>query len=330
MKNNPASALLLSFFMMTMLILVAISVSVLVIHDVRTVQTVVAGTQSYYAAEGMSELGLETVKNNLPGYEPVFDDYNFTSTSTASMIMNAREATVPCEYQSDEGWRALGLNESVQLPLFAQTNEEGLTEKVTQFYVEFYVGDEAGEPVFPTPELDVLRWKILGLYDASTVALSEYIPLDDGHFMREDPSIFGTADLVSSLGLSVPTGYSYGKFFEGGYPAVFHSYWSISRFLADNSYNYLVLTNVVQSGSDEIIYFQLHSDAVEAVCEYTQMASDADTDLGSARRELVTLVKEGENLPVFDFVLYHTEDDEAEEEESSIPIFEVSSVNLPW
>lgn len=307
--TNKASALLLSFFMMTMLILVAISVSVLVIHDVRTVQTIVAGTQSYYAAEGMSELGLATVKNNLPGYEPTFGDYNFSSTSVASMVMNARASDVPCANQSsiDGGWRALGLNESVQLPLFAQISEDGSKEpeKVKQFSVEFYVGDENGDPISPSIGGDVLRWKILGMYNAVTEAISEYIPLTGTGISADFPTVFGTD-------ATLPIGYSTAKYFHSAYPAaIYYDSYPIADFLTDHSYNYLVLTNVVQGSSDNIIYFRLHAEDVEGVCEYTQMASAANTNLGTARQELITLVKEGENLPVFDFVLYHTAGEEA-------------------
>jgi len=303
MKNNPASALLLSFFMMTMLILVAISVSVLVLHDVRTVQTVVAGTQSYYAAEGMGELGLETVKNNLPGYEPSFAERPFSSGSTASMDMHAREPVVPCEGQGEDHWLSLAQNESVQLPLFAQTDAEGGKEEIRKFYVEFYVGDDEGKAVFPTPTDEVLRWKILGLQNANTEAISEYIPMDIGEnrTSRFAPSIFGTSIKDAAL-----TGYSYAKYYHTGYPSEFYPHYPIELFLSGHSYNYLVLSNVIQNGSAGKIYYRLVSEDYEAVCQYTELASESDTDLGSARRELVTLVKEGENLPVFDFVLYHT------------------------
>lgn len=322
-RKHPASALLLSFFMMSLLILVAISVSILVIRDLRTVRTVVAGLQSYYAAEGMSELALYSIKTNLPGYEPQFEDFVLSSGALAASSIHAREWEVPCVDQDADGWRPLSFNESVQIPLFAQIDMEGGHEKIDDFYVQFYVGDGEGDTWLPAPTTDVLRWKILGLVDAETEAISEYIPLDVSNLRidKASPSTFGTV----LLDASVPTGYSYAKYYKGGHPASFNETYPISDFLAEHSYNYLVLTNVLQEHSEAVIYFRFVSTVVEAVCEYNQIASEGEVEFGDTRQELLTLIKEGENLPVFDFVLYHTrqeEEGEVEdggEEESASP-----------
>ncbi len=318
--SYPASALLLSFFMMTMLILVAITVSVLVIRDVHSVKTIVEGEQALYAAEGMSELGLLTVKTNLPGYQPSFEDNIFANSALASAGLTAQGAVVPCEGQDDDGWSVLNPNESIQLALFAQSDPEGNTMKNTNFKVEFYVGDEEGTSLFSdmTSYLstqDVLRWKILGLYNAQTEAISEYIPLDseNSRTTRENPSQMGPgAD-------SLKEGYRYAKFYDSGTPSRFYPSYPISTFLADHDYNYLVLTNIIQGHSDAYIYYRLvwtsgsnsvSTELSSVVCEYTEINSVAD--MGETRQVLSTLVREGENLPVFDFVLYHTKDDEAE------------------
>jgi len=74
------------------------------------------------------------------------------------------------------------------------------------------------------------------------------------------------------------------------------------------------LTNIIQ-GFDEgtYIYYRLHWNAGtntneldSVVCEYTKIAAVGDAPNGDVRQLLTTLVREGENLPVFDFVLYHT------------------------
>ncbi|MFA4815041.1 MAG: hypothetical protein WC924_00395 [Candidatus Gracilibacteria bacterium] len=339
--SSRASALLLSFFMMTMLILVAISVSVLVIRDVSAVRTIVGGTQAFYAAEGMSELGLYAVKENLPGYEPSYSDYTFTNSALASTDLQARGAVVPCEGQSEDGWGRLGLNESVQLALFAQTNPEGDFLKNTSFKVEFYVGDEDGNSLFNDmtqflTQQDVLRWKILGLYYAQTEAISEYIPLDteNTRIDRTNPSVFGPG----TDGLK--EGYQWGKYYDSGTPSRFFSDYPISTFLADHDYSYLILTNIIQdydefdvtpyifyrlhwvagsslAATELDIFYRLHwvagsslatTELDSVVCEYTEINSVADSAQGNARQLLQTLVREGENLPVFDFVLYHTKE----------------------
>lgn len=323
MMNRRASALLLSFFMMTMLILVAISVSILVIRDIATVRTIVGGTQALYAAEGMSELGLYAVKENLPGFEPSYTDYTLSNSALASADLHSREAVVPCEGQDADGWSVLSPNESIQLALFAQTNDNGDFLKNTSFAVDFYVGDEEGNSLYTdmTQFLnheDILRWKILGLYYEHTEAISEYIPLDvtNTRTSRDNPSSFGPG-----VDGTVPEGYKYAKFYDSGTPSHFYPDYAIGTFLADHDYSYLVLTNIIQGYDDAYIYYRLRwtagsssasTELDEVVCEYTEISSVGDVESGSARQLLKTLIREGENLPVFDFVLYHTADDDEE------------------
>lgn len=311
LSRNRASALLLSFFLMSILVLVAMAVSVLVIHDIRASRTMVSGAQSLYAAEGVTELGMQAMKDNLPGYETDLTGYELANTALASLDTTARSDTdtVPCKGQgNDEGWRTLTQNESVQIPLFAQTDAAGKVEDVEKFYVEFYTANAEGVSNFPS-NLDVLRWKILGLKkntDGSvtdtTQALSEYIPLYPDSsglsFFASDPTI---------VGASVPTNYLYGKFYDEG---IIHTYYPIGDFLTGHSYNYLVLTNVVTDSDDNVIYFRFHTSGTQGVCEYASLAATGSS--GDTQQELNTLVKEGENLPVFDFVLYHTGDSGSE------------------
>lgn len=308
--ERKASALLLSFFLMSMLILVAISVSVIVVRDLATVRTVVSGVQSFYAAEGSAELGLHTLKVSLPGFEPSFDALVLANASQTSLETHARESTVPCEEQGDE-WRALAQNESVQIPLFAQVDSEGTLEDIDDFYVEFYVGYEDGTVnQLYVPSTDVLRWKILGLSDTSgsgyTEAISEYIPLHTYNGARaseETPTFFGTDE--EALGV-MPDGYTNGKFYQAG--GNFDIY-PISSFVTSHETNYLVLTNVVTQSSHNTIFFRFHATGVEGVCEYAELASTGRTDFGDTQQELTTYMREGENLPVFDFVIYHTDPD---------------------
>lgn len=309
--KKPASALLLSFFLMSVLVLVGMAVSVLVIHDIRAQRTMVAGVQALYAAEGMSELGLRSMKENLPGYETEeFKDYGFVSRAVGSLTVSARADTytIPCEGQGD--WRGLSFNESVQIPLFAQIDYEGNLEEISDFYVEFYVGDSAGNPLVTAPVRDVLRWKILGLkeYTTTTQALSEYVKIYNSHNSPEQPSFLGSSTSLDA-GL-LPSVYQGGKFFDNqGSSIVFTPFEYMSDFLANHDYNYLVLTNAISESADYTIYYRFHSQDIEGVCEYAEFASTAELENGEVRQDLSTLVKEGENLPVFDFVLYHTGED---------------------
>ena len=323
--HSRASALLISFFLMSVLVLVGMAVSVLVIHDLRASHTMVSGAQALYAAEGMTELGLELQKENLPGYEPVLTDYVFLNNALASLTVHARENDVPCTDQGNE-WRALGQNESIQIPLFAQATAEGAMEKVNLFYVDFYVADANGE-VFAPPTDDVLRWKILGLKTETTdtQAVSEYIPLNGTHITAVDPSVFGT-----TVDSSVPDGYTWGKFYDAsGYRSILNPIYPITSFLETHDYNYLVLTNVVRSETEDTIYFKFHGQDHPGVCEYAKLATVGTGASGDTKQELTTLVKEGENLPVYDFVLYHTGQDSGPSSALS-PSIPFPSSSFPW
>jgi hypothetical protein len=300
--NHRASALLISFFMMTILLLLVLGVNGLVLRDLRSMNLVVAGTQAEYAAEGMSELGLHALKTHLPGYEPELEDIEFSNSVLASLSIDARDAVVPCLADGEE-WRTLDYNESIQLPLFAQTSEEAHTDKILSFYIEFYVGNAEGDgqPV----SSDVLRWKILGLNGGGqTEAISEFIPLDLNRFTNLYPTVFGSATDA------VPDKYATAKFHvEEGGKFVFYPVYPIRTFLERHDFNYLVLTNVARNGEPfNKIHFRLKTTDHEPVCEFVTLSASAETPAGNqVRQSLQTRVREGENLPVFDFVLYHTD-----------------------
>lgn len=325
--NKKASALLLSFFLMSVLVMLSISVSILVVKDLETVRTIVGGTRAYYVAEGVTELGLQELKDNLPGYEPSYaaTELNFLNAAVATLASMARSDTnsVPCEGQGD--WHALGPNESAQIPLFAQVDDAGNIEPTEglymDFYVEFYAADEEEVVHSPATTRDVLRWKVLGrtgtlASPGATEAMSEYIPLynDEGFYTADSPTRFGSN--ATELG-TLPPGYQDGKFYSSS-GATYDAGYPISTFLSNHVFNYLVLTNVItESTANEVIYFRFHASNYAPVCEYVELDATGTSDYGSAQQELETLVKEGENLPVFDFVIYHTTGAESETTTSS-------------
>lgn len=305
MTKHRASALLVSFFMMSLLLVVVLGMNFLVLEDSRTVQTVVAGSQAEYAAEGLNEWGLYQVTESLPGYEPSASQ-TLSSGAQVSLATVAREDTMPCSIQGDD-WRSLGLNESIQLPLFAQIDSEGNVEDLDDFFVEFYITRPSGAAVQING--DVLRWKILGFTQdgtTSTEAISEFIGLDLGNFgfTADNPSVFGSA--VSSS--SVPTEYTHATYVRTDPYLTFFDQYPIGDFLGEHDYNYLVLTNVIPSlGEGYDIHFRLNVEGSQPVCEYVRLDSVAEVEFGDAKQALQTVIREGENLPAFDFVLYHTD-----------------------
>lgn len=292
MKKNlkkSASALLISFFLMSILILVGLGVSSIVFRDLASVRTILNGKMSAYAAEGMSELGLGILKAHLPGYETDLEE-TLTNGATGTLAITARGEAVPCKInEDDEDYRTLTLNESIQLPLFADT-ETGV-QQINDFSVEYLMPDN------PSPQGNVLRWKILGINSSgNTEAISDYI----------------AGDAASQTFDSETSAKFYGV--DGGHYTFFDQY-AISTFLADHTYNYLILTNAVQiSGPESLASSQDSTDAdlnsinfkmtaIDAVCEYIVL--NATSDYGDTEKGVQTKVKEGENLPVFDFALYN-------------------------
>lgn len=318
-KKQRASGLLLSFFLGSILISLVLTVSFLVTRDIQTVRSLVSGAQSRYAAEGMNELGLQIVNENLPGYEPQIDQALFSVPVLASLDITAIEDAVPCSNREEE-WRKLDVTESMQLALFAQVDEHGGTENVEKFYVEFYVADEEGNVTFP-PSDDVLRWKILGLNEAGqTEAISEFIPLLTNRVEQSNPSLFGSWIEDGT----VPSGYSSAKFRQNGTPAVFHPDYPIETFLETHEYNYLVLTNVITRSLENNIYFRVlggdhPENPVGLSCEYVTLTANVRGENGAlyTQQSVETLIKEGENLPAFDFVFYNT--DNTGEEAETVP-----------
>lgn len=322
-RKQPASALLLSVFMMSMLILVSLGVSYLVLEDLRTMRTVVGGVQATYAAEGMTEIGLHMVKQNLPGYESeILESEDYFDVTLSSLDLVARGNTIPCEGQGEEEWFRLSKNESVQLPLFVQNDEEGddITE-VEDFTVLFYLGDSDGEAV--ATNIDILRWKIIGFTsppNSKTEAMSEFVPLNPDYTNSADnPSLLGTYQVNNHQ-------YSQGKYTSnGGFTATME----ISTFMQNHDYNYMILTNVYES-SRTYIYYRLETNA-ELACPYVQVNGLASNDYGEARQSLSTFMREGENLPAYDFVLYNTDYEEGESEEGGASVApQEFPWNLPW
>lgn len=302
-KNSPsASALLISFSLMSLILLVVMGVSSFVLKDLAVIRTVVAGKQATYAAEGMTELGLLLSENELPGYEVQLSGQEFTNGARASLNIEARDEMIPCSIDGESEWSILAPNESIQLPLFAQVGEtDADLNKILNFNTSFYVGNVKGEARLKSGE--VLRWKILGLKNGFTESISAFIPVDGVHIFPEDPSVFGT---VIPDGRAVPPGYSTASYHAlTGIRAVFHDAYPIQQFLENHELNYLVLTNL--AGEDRYIYYQLRTPGSEAACTYVRLESSADVEAGSARQSVDTQIREGEHLPVFDFVLYQTE-----------------------
>ena len=307
LKAHPASALLLSMLLSALLMTSGTVIAFFLMSDVSSVRTVTAGVQARYAAEGMNELGLHQIQANLPGYSPQIER-TFSSGEVSSVSIQGQGQLLPCksslESVSDlNDWLPIAPNASLQVPLFSQIDSEGGQAKVQDFYVEFFVGDSEGNPIFL--EEDVLRWRILGQKGDLTQAISEFIPTEFSRSSRELPSIFGSS-IPPERAMS--SAYTRAKFSERvGRGSVFHPAYPISEFLRQHELSYLTMTNVVQSQNTATIFVRVHSKDAPLPCSLISLDARADVPFGSATSLLETSLRQGENLPVFDFVLYHTD-----------------------
>lgn len=300
MRKN-ASAILLSFFLMSMLIVGGIGLTSIVLNDLTSLRTMVNGYKARYASEGMTELGLKLVKDKLPGYEVEILAQEFASEATADLNILSRGEAVPCIDQGADGWRTLSFNESIQIPLFYQDETEVVN--LSEFIVNFYMPENLN------PSGDIFRWKILGLNSSNeTESISEYIGIDGSKNSDANPSIFG-----ASPDTSLPQDFYSANYYRpngrGGF--IFEEVYSINSFLNEHTYNYLVLTNIVQlnaqgtlSDEEDQNYINFRFESDPAVCEFVDL--EASSDYANVIQSIKTLIKEGENLPVFDFALYHT------------------------
>jgi len=304
--KKPASALLISILVTGLLLTASLGVSFLVLRDLSTFRTVLAGTQARYAAEGMQEWGLMKINKNLAGYAPTWVDAPFDSSAVGSLVSSTRGPAIPCT----GGYGKLAYGESIQLPLFAQTSEDvNQVENTPDFYVEFFIGDAEGN-LIPALQVDapVLRWKIQGFQGLkeAPAGISEFAPLTPGWA----PSHFGPGVMAAGLGAGGP-GITTANYFNTESNVNFSDY-PISSFLNEHSFNVLTLSHASGAHANEFLYYKVVSTGVPLVCESVTLAAEANLEFGSARKVLSTRVREGQNLEVFDFVLFNAKDDSVE------------------
>lgn len=201
---------------------VSLALSVLIFRETRITKEFIDSGQAYYAAESAIEVGLYRLNNNLPGwgtqdYESlkIDDDFN----SVAELKVENQCQAYPC---FDEGfdistaelkefYSVLGLNESITVPLFVV--EDGVTQDVTDFVVEFYAPFDPKQDLNVSPTADwqlsgwdVLRWKIMGITNQNlanpvTETVSDFTAVSMNNIGEqqytsnaENPSWFGTID----------------------------------------------------------------------------------------------------------------------------------------
>ncbi|MFA6528432.1 MAG: hypothetical protein WCT46_02730 [Candidatus Gracilibacteria bacterium] len=291
LRGSDGNALLIAIFIMAILLAFGLGVNRLIIKEFQVERALVAGGQGYYSAEGAAELGMYDIQANLAGYE--FEDQAGESFSGADYLYSvlAVGESWPCdmyggqvsEDENGDLWRKIVAEESVMVPLFAGE------DSISDFEIQYYDEDIAST--------DVLRWKILGINQTSglTEAISNY---------EEDSVGVQTSFIASS-----ENAYYYDS---DSSPWGGRIYWmtmeSVSNFLKTHDYNYLVLTNVADDSSYDDLFVRLSGakdvsgNNMEMVCEYAKV--EADGLVSDYIQQIDAYIKQGEPLPVFDFVLW--------------------------
>lgn len=220
--------------------------------------------------------------------------------------MNAAENQLPCAHRDSE-WRDLALQESVSWPLYRWDAEAGKVD-LDHFILNYQVDRTDG--VYNGVSGEVLRWKILGLDTQSSVthteAISGILVYDSGH--------------VSLTSMDTA------NFYDGTPGATFvnHPAYAISTFLQTHTFNTLILSNVIElSGQDitvqvpeeNVVQIQLSTAAeIEgqsegSACEYTLIQANGQS--AQNVQNIDAQIKLDTFLPVFNFVLYHTDSDDS-------------------
>ena len=288
-RQKGGNALLIAILIMAVLLVFGLGINRLIVKELRVEAALIDGGQAYYSAEGASELAMYDIETNLAGYEVSDESGDVVSEASYKYDIVARGENWPCDMyggqviENDVGdlWRVLAPEESVMVPLFVDM------DGIKEFKIEYYTD---------TPGMyENLRWKIMGISSEGyslglTEAISNYEEdLSSGSFDEESGHGFYYEDLGGSW---------------GGRMYAMNESESVKNFIDSHDYNYLILTNIYsgEDGLDENLYVRLSEADREFVCEYTKV--EADGLMGDYIQQIDAYIKQGEPLPVFDFVLW--------------------------
>lgn len=296
-KNKNGSALLVAILIMAVLLVFGLGINILIVMEMKVERGLVSGGQAYYSAEGASEVAMYDIVTNIEGYEVTDETGVLSNDSEYVYSIEAMGTVWPCYeygdkvYIDDSGvmWRVLETEESVMIPLFYDDGTD--VGKITDFILYYYTMDEGG--IYPINE--VLRWKVVGIDEQSglTEAISAY------DILSGLPSSFNSATKTGGYYMDL------GAVWGGREYEYIDS--NLKSFLESHNYNYLTITNVVDEASDVQydLYVRMDNANSEFVCEYVKVM--ADGMFGDYTQKIDAFIKEGEPLPVFDFVLWEKE-----------------------
>jgi hypothetical protein len=217
-KDRSGTALLTAMLVMGVLLAISITLSTLVLREVKITRDLMDSGKAYYSAESGIEEALYFLNNKLPGWSAPGESTFEKSGSKFSYSIKNTCKSYPCFDETDydftqgmpsdaEGlesfYGTLDLNQNILIPLFV-VDKDSVVKPVKDFTVEFYADFDPGKDlkIDKLSGWDVLRWKVFGMKKDSetggyvTEAISDFSPLAQSTAGRksdaEQPSWFGT------------------------------------------------------------------------------------------------------------------------------------------
>lgn len=280
LTTRRASALLTTFLVTSLIMLIALGLAQLITGDIRTGSDFVRDGKALYMAESGLERGMLALKGHLPGYQPA-DFKSFSKDLDYFVTLLVKTNDIPHVDAADVGqdptkaYNVLSYQHSVSIPLFTVSGE-GATEVATtvkDFLVKYYVHFGTNfKGSLVQQDIDILRWKIVGINTVTkkTESIGDFTATSDRGSATQ-PNCFGTKSDIPddaigtgcildksstrvSSDISVPNvthidcnwqqARSY-YFYKSSAEVTTENCYPISDFLSMHSQNYLVLTNLV-------------------------------------------------------------------------------------
>ncbi len=281
-RVHRGSALITTLLMTSLIMLIALGIAQLIAGDLKTGAEFVREGKALYMAEAGLERGLLELKQKHPGFQPKPFSEALTKDLDASLIYDLEFLTQATELPVEDGYRILEQQRSVAIPLF-NVDKDNVPHAISDFLVKYYVPFKENIQNAKLQDIDLLRWKIVGINNdnGNAESISDFTAASD-MANKVNPNCFGTkldladsvvkgncipdtngekvADsVVSGAGGSVSVKHLNCKWdqarshytyvpstdFQGSVDVLEATCYSIRDFLAKHSQSYLILTNLV-------------------------------------------------------------------------------------
>ncbi len=283
-STRRGSALITTFLITSLIMLVAVGIAQLIAGDIRTGSDFVQDGKALYMAEAGLENGLYNLKQKLPGYQPEKPlssassetpdglSYETTLLTQTTDIPHVEPGQVNA-LSAKSAYNTLEQQRSVAIPLFT-VDKDNKAMPVKKFLVKYFVPFDDNVPKAQLQDIDLLRWKIVGISSKTHNAesISDFTAAS-ALATPSQPVCFGTDLGVTDAAIpggcihdvSTPSVQNFGSYkhtscpwnqarshYEytpnatfGGTEVLEASCYNIADFLENHEQAYLIITNMV-------------------------------------------------------------------------------------